>query len=501
MWSITRPDKNDKHKDTHGVSFGDKPYFLQNETSSSKKERMPLHLRTAREFASETTLHGMGIIAQPRNTLLRKIMWILIILTMTGLCVSVVFESVQTYLKYESVTSMSTVANQTLDLPAITICNMNFMKASQFQKHYAHIEDLMLRSRSTTASNFSESEIETLKNISTVEFLTHTSFSASDIFVNCYFKTAETVNCEDYVTKFFTEQSVCHTFHSQLYIKANGTKKQIDNGQFNGFTLTMDAMWSEYILPTADAGYGLYALVHDQSVYPFMQMNSFLLSPGKIFYMALQRNEIIKLQKPYSPTDCIDTTLPENSNYSIEECWYNCLMYALYRGECSYDSTWEPHCNMYDTFAIALERYFRSFEKTTQEKKACSEGCLPKCHEVTYSYKLSSTLFHDTLIDQLAQIHNWRDSNKTYIKQNYIQLKVYYDTLDITYRKQVASMDLERLLGFTGGQLGLCLGASLITISELLEFLLTYSIRISLKLLAHINSGRQTTTKVQQLHH
>ncbi|XP_078356042.1 acid-sensing ion channel 2-like [Oculina patagonica] len=54
-------------------------------------------------------------------------------------------------------------------------------------------------------------------------------------------------------------------------------------------------------------------------------------------------------------------------------------------------------------------------------------------------------------------------------RDNLLELRIYYESLTFSDVRQVASYDLYSLLGDVGGQIGLFLGASLLTLVEYLD--------------------------------
>ena len=72
-------------------------------------------------------------------------------------------------------------------------------------------------------------------------------------------------------------------------------------------------------------------------------------------------------------------------------------------------------------------------------------------------------------------------TNITEFKDRYVSLQVYFETLQYTVIEQLPAMTLVGLLSNIGGQLGLFLGASLITICEIGDFLASLCLKICRK--------------------
>ena len=60
-----------------------------------------------------------------------------------------------------------------------------------------------------------------------------------------------------------------------------------------------------------------------------------------------------------------------------------------------------------------------------------------------------------------------------YIRRNLLELKVFFRSFNVETVEQLRSYTLSSFVADIGGQMGLFLGASLITLSEFLEFIVT----------------------------
>lgn len=69
-----------------------------------------------------------------------------------------------------------------------------------------------------------------------------------------------------------------------------------------------------------------------------------------------------------------------------------------------------------------------------------------------------------------AQRRNWTSQNLTYIKENYAHIKIYFDTFEYVTNEQRPAITLDQIVADVGGQLGICLGASIITLAEFFDY-------------------------------
>ena len=85
-------------------------------------------------------------------------------------------------------------------------------------------------------------------------------------------------------------------------------------------------------------------------------------------------------------------------------------------------------------------------------------------------------------------------SGAQYIRDNYILLHVFFPSLHYTVTEQVEAFTLDELMSNLGGQLGLFLGVSIITLIELLEAMLLVMMTSGKKMFNH---KHQAKTKIQ----
>lgn len=101
-----------------------------------------------------------------------------------------------------------------------------------------------------------------------------------------------------------------------------------------------------------------------------------------------------------------------------------------------------------------------------------------------------------------TQTRNWTSQNITYIKENYAHVKIYFDTFEYVMNEQFPAMTWDQMVADIGGQLGICLGASIITIAEVLDCGMLAVMSFYRKVKRRPDSSREnttTTTAVKQI--
>ena len=219
---------------------------------------------------------------------------------------------------------------------------------------------------------------------------------------------------------------------------------------------------------TAASGLGIKVLVHDPYQYPRIEEQAFGVQPGVEAYVGIEQVRRIDLEPPYSDVDCqhADDTwyfpdIPQ-VKYSFEGCMINCMYsYAFLGCNCTYTNA-PDRCTMADYYFCVRPRMAVYYEK------GCD--CLHPCKKTTYDYSLSMLHYPTPMVLHQAHQETWAYQNETDIHKNMLQVYVYYRSLQQTIIEQVPSYRLDELIANIGGQLGLFLGASIITLLEMCEF-------------------------------
>ena len=221
---------------------------------------------------------------------------------------------------------------------------------------------------------------------------------------------------------------------------------------------------------TATHGAGIKVHVHPFESFPRISERAISVAPGNEAFVAIQEHRHSNLPKPYSKVDCVADEGPyqpkygqmkPQQNYNIETCLLDCMLHETFSCNCSVVEP--PYCTLIHYFTCAKERLFDYVTKC---------DCQYPCKYTEYETQLS-TLSLPTP-SYISQATEWNLTHTTIdaIRENAIVLKVYFPNLQITKVKQFKAYSAFELISNLGGQLGLFLGASLISLGELLEFML-----------------------------
>ena len=255
--------------------------------------------------------------------------------------------------------------------------------------------------------------------------------------------------------------------------------------------MVFDADMENFYL-TSSAGKGINVMIHEPFSNPRVNGDAIAIQPGFEVRIGLEKHVIKDLPKPYSEVDCIREDLEEyqfqtkssQTNFSIytfENCMLDCMMY-YFIDEC------DCRLDDFNINACTLEHYYTCIrQRQNNHYTHCT--CKSPCQRTKYGYKISMLEFPTPhYAEEIAEV------NIEEVKRNRIALRIYYPSLHYTVTEQVEAFTLDELMSNLGGQLGLFLGVSIITLIELLEAMLLVMMTSGKKMFNH---KHQAKTKIQ----
>ena len=128
---------------------------------------------------------------------------------------------------------------------------------------------------------------------------------------------------------------------------------------------------------------------------------------------------------------------------------------------------------------------------------ACSKVCLKECFKV--DYEIEKTVVQYPSLNYLNFLRSFNETSflfpkneqqaEAFAKKSLVKLMVNYKTIEYTLVEEIAQMPFEVLLGNIGGQLGLFIGISLLSLIEIFQLL----IRLLLVLIRHFKRKNSST--------
>ncbi|KAK6179325.1 hypothetical protein SNE40_011713 [Patella caerulea] len=255
-------------------------------------------------------------------------------------------------------------------------------------------------------------------------------------------------------------------------------------GPLFGLSLELYLEQNEYI-PALSPEAGVKVVVHPRNTMPFPVDEGISVSPGYATSIGLNAVEMIRLEPPHS--DCATKGLIDdlymknlNTNYSKLSCMNSCYqMLIIEECNCSDPTLYVENrnnvCNMTNHNIASCAQNIKTSRQADYE--ACDTKCPQACYEQRFEKSISMAAWPSSSYEgQLKSRVETSSSNfRGYTKLDsteFVKLRVYFQELVFKRIENKKSYESMNLISDIGGQLGLWLGLSAITIGELCSFLL-----------------------------
>ncbi|ELT98709.1 hypothetical protein CAPTEDRAFT_191757 [Capitella teleta] len=436
------------------------------------------------EFAANSTVHGVSHTADVQRSALRRVVWFLLLLGFSVYFVYVASNRIIKYYSHPVGTRISIIDKRPTEFPAVTICNMNLLRMTYVQEDdFLMNVMLALKRDAQSAVDISDPEVRSKFD---------ETYNVGEVFQNGAHQPKDTVRacswggekdvCYLYMSAYSTQMGHCFTFNSHDYVMQNGSLVTSRIGIEGGLQLTLNVQQEEYFYQDRKhEAAGFKVLIHHPSTWPLMSDLGIAISPGTETYLAVEAVAVERLAGDFGKRDpCISTKDPSFVNplefldkYSKEGCFYNCLAkYVIHERGCKC-RPWNLHAKAFPDCTLTeymqcVNRAEVDFTRNQTVLDSCK--CANTCQEVYYRVSKSEALYpSDLAMKKLAEKHG---ISETYFRKNIIELKIYFEALSYELIEEYEAYTMGDLQADIGGNLGLCLGASFLSLAEFGEILL-----------------------------
>ncbi|XP_066300518.1 acid-sensing ion channel 1C-like [Branchiostoma lanceolatum] len=261
---------------------------------------------------------------------------------------------------------------------------------------------------------------------------------------------------------FFGHYGNCYTFNAN----ASSLLKQTMQGSGNGFMAFVDLKVNEYtesFYASGNSEVGLKLLVHDQNEPPMMDTQGIALAPGNHAFIAVKQTLYENHVPPWGV--CKDLQLEYYNTYTLNGCYLECRSKHVVRN-CScrpYNLPGTaPACDPTTMFSCVKH----VFDQVVTGELKCD--CPVPCSMTSYSTSVSYAGWPNKHTrDELSPYWGMDGS---YISENGVMFSVFYEKLNYQKIRELKAMDGGQLASNIGGMMGLFIGASLLTLLEVWEY-------------------------------
>ncbi|XP_072425747.1 acid-sensing ion channel 1C-like isoform X2 [Chiloscyllium punctatum] len=438
-----------------------------------KEERKPSDITV---FAGACTLHGINHIFLPGGVTFRRLLWALSFLTSLALFLYQVVDRVDYYIQYHHVTTLDEMDSSSMVFPAVTLCNQNSLRKSQVTKNDVYWLGGLLGVKEVEMPAFLAtigldpdlSGFTPSRSFDMTALFDRAGHDLAEMLLDCRYR-GEDCEAGDF-SRIFTRYGKCYTFNSGKDGKPLLTTMK--GGTGNGLEVMLDIQQDEY-LPvwdkTEETSFeaGLKIQIHTQDEPPYIHELGFGVAPGFQTFVSTQEQRIMYLPPPWG--DCRISNINSGffSTYSITACRIDCETRYLVEN---------CNCRM-------VHMPGNADVCTPEQYKDCADPALEFLVEQDSSYCMCETPCNVTRFGKeisMVKIPSKASAkflakkfNRTeqYIMENILVLDIFFEALNYETIEQKKAYEVAGLLGDIGGQMGLFIGASILTILEIFDYL------------------------------
>ncbi|XP_017090672.2 pickpocket protein 28 [Drosophila bipectinata] len=479
-------------------------------------------IRSLKDFLNQTGLHGLKFVGDSNLSSWERSFFFGSFVTAFIITIHLISNI---YVKWDStpvIIGISPHATSILKVPfpAITICNMNQVQKSLVEKYREGSFESALLKLLCGSDKWQSSEFDddlSLLNIagntlSISDFVSNHSQPCERMLLYCRFS-AVVHNCRDMFQQIMTDEGLCCVFNFEppeyLYKPFADSGRNLTNGfglqgvkwdpesgypeelppKFFpstasgtgitlGFTAVLDAQISEYYCSSTN-GPGFKVYFHNPIEVPMVKEAGLITAIGyeTNYRIEMVRAEAVAAIRSISREgrQCLFKNEKDLIFYRIYtrlNCENECMSAYLYES-CSCIPFDFPKiysnastCTMLDTFCV--RRAQRSTNRPRWAK--CRSQCLPTCFDLNY---LASGFSFPLAVNDFLLANPLVESiNKSYLGENIAVINVYFRESVYYGNMKNAYVGLTEFLSNVGGVMGLFMGFSVISLAELLYFLI-----------------------------
>lgn len=285
-----------------------------------------------------------------------------------------------------------------------------------------------------------------------------------DLIVDCSFL-GEPCDLDAMFTAYAVPTGTCYTFNER-----NPTNKYLTvaGGGFRHSLQLVLNIQSNYYVGSPYNEAGVLVSIHEQGAPPLIWESGVAIPVGHSAYLSVTRNEIEDLtyrQESGNDKDCVNNPssfrFVQSYEYSYRACRIECILSQI-ADECYCTPDFDfvfgdtKNCTISDLCCIL---------SIIEYSAECP--CPVLCHHTSFDVIPS----YSTFLAKGKTISKYNFSSVDDAMNNLLQIRVFFGGLSIHREITVQSYSLAALIANIGGNMGLFLGASIISLTEFLALI------------------------------
>ena len=467
---------------------------VQDEKETKEQQTSEVSTRF-RQFLSDTTAHGAAKLTT--DSKIRRVVYLVAVLGCSCFLIFTLTQNIIAYYKYDSFFDVTVKQQETVAMPAITICAYNMITYSRIEHFFPEVDlDQVVASFVSTDFTSEEGNVTELLGMSQRVAYELLSPTINGTFLQCKVG-RRIIDCSQIITRRLTNRGYCFTVFSREYVHENGEQQSNVATKNGGISFVLDANPDDYFLATDySAGFALY--LHHPDEFPQSGGDIIHAGVGQSVNIAF-RKEIRKiLSKPYSEKQCIsegdaeqDHELVAGYPYSYSACLRSCQLQAI-EILCGCPLENPDDVSSECTMAQFMSCYIKNMSLSIEQNR-CHSKCEENCEFIKYSPTITTSSYPNNYAVLLASIHqypavlqastyDWLPTHEEYfMRRRMMELNIYPIAIEHTHVTQQPRYHPFDIFSNIGGLMGLCLGISLVTLVEFLEVAVACVLRLARK--------------------
>lgn len=415
------------------------------------------------KYIESSTAHGVVHIFIGKSHI-RKIFWLFIVLASTTACLYNCIDRIRFLASGPTATTITLNRQKEIDFPAVTICNLNMLRRDYLDSLGLSeiIQNLLLLDEDELGlANNCTDQLQNearLPNKTYEDMFIQGTHDLKSFIIGCQYLGQECdVNLFNFVPTL-TRLGICYVFNGL----GSPVLKTSVTGARLGLRLIVNVSQDQYqASPNLDAGVKI--AVHHQLVPPEPDDQGVGVPTGTNAFISLKQLNVIDDTK----SNCISKEeisslnfLQLDYNYSSAACAIDCLYTQVANScGCKISSEYSPDREPFTNLPLCTIRDTCCVLSQQTVSMSCS-SCIPSCNSTFYELTTSYSSFPANFAAQKFSLVSSND--------NLLMANIFYESLSITEEMTSSSYNAVSLLSDIGGQLGLFLGVSVISVIEFL---------------------------------
>ncbi|CAB05178.2 DEgenerin Linked to Mechanosensation [Caenorhabditis elegans] len=457
--------------------------------------------RETQHFCETTTMHGPKRIFKGKR-IFTKLFWLIMVLGSLGLLIYQCWILSASYLSKPIVSQVSfLIPEDGMEFPSVTVCNFTPIRKSYIEamnrtgdvspdminylmNWFTEIPILLGNTdqQSLNKGNEELREYQSIHpNFTVDQFFMDASFDCSDLMKLCSFQ-GESFDCCSLASPTLTPVGKCFT----LDLSKSPMNKQTEPGIRAGLSLTLDANLDEQfdsstgidaLLPNSFVN-GFRYFVHPKDTIPNLASDEYTVSPNSVAYSAISKFRYVLLP-PNDWGNCTEDYpygIQSNLSYTSGNCLSLCKA-KYFMNQCGCTPALYnignnfQECTPFETYNCVNNSLSLLNEETGKmefQPPSCTR-CGQQCDSQVYRADNSNG---NQFSAGAFNYFNSKNSSWSvdYMKSNFQMIRIFYRDMSYTEYNQVQDASITDLLSAIGGNMGMFLGGSVITIVELFLF-------------------------------